>query len=245
MKTIEIQTQKEFDELPDSLEVLTKIKITGNLSYINRNIKNGYTSVSGSATIKSVYGSATIEYVSGSATIKSVSGSATIESVSMNTIIRIVDDRVNIKEAQQEAVLVYQNCKGSPKKKDKTVIINHTKTAKFNLENFINIYNVPQKGTKLTLFKIVQNDYTDFHTGQIKYKIGATVTCPDWNPDQKIECGAGLHLSPSPHYCKRFNKPGKILKCEVDVKDIVVHPNPQYPYKVRCKKVKVVEEIKE
>ena len=96
----------------------------------------------------------------------------------------------------------------------------------------------------LILYKSVQKNYTDFYTGQVKYEVGKTVVCPDWDDRQSRECGGGLHLSPSIDLCKRFNK-GIYLKCEVSIKDILVHKNPDMPEKVRCKKVKVLEEIKD
>ncbi len=123
-------------------------------------------------------------------------------------------------------------------------IIN-TKTVKsFNLKKFINIYNVEKSGkTKIILYKSVTDSYKDFHNGTINYKVGTTVTCPDWNNEFTGECGYGLHLCGKPEQTQTFNK-GKILKCEVAIKDIVVHNNPKYPTKVRCRKVKVLEEVK-
>jgi hypothetical protein len=178
----------------------------------------------------------------------SVYGSATIKSVSMHTIIRIMSNSVVILTAQQQAVLIYQNCKGCPKKKDATVQIVRTKKAKYTLENFINIYNVQKKSKeskKIILYKFVQHDYTDFYTSKIKYEIGKTVKAPDWDKNLNVECGGGLHLSPSVEICKNFNKSnnGHALRCEVLISDIVVHPTPQYPNKIRCKKCFVVEEI--
>ena len=273
MKTIIIESQKEFDALPVAFDEYTEIRIVGKLNKVDKTFKNAFMSVygsatiesvsdsatiksvyatiesvSGSATIKYVYGSATIESVSGSATIKSVSGSATIESVSMNTIIRIMSNSVVILTAQQQAVLIYQNCKGCPKKKDATVQIVRTKKAKYTLENFINIYNVQKKSKgskKIILYKFVQHDYTDFYTSKIKYEIGKTVNAPDWDKNLNVECGGGLHLSPSIEICKNFSKSnnGHALRCEVLISDIVVHPTPQYPNKIRCKKCFVVEEI--
>jgi hypothetical protein len=214
-------------------------------------------SVSDSATIESVSDSATIEYVSGSATIESVSDSATIESVSdsatieyvsMNTIIRIISDSATIVIAQQQAVLVYQNCKGDPKKKDVTVQVIRTQKATYALENFVGIYNVQKVSKyskKIILYKYVKHDYTDFYSGKIKYEVGKTVEAPDWNADNDIECGGGLHLSSSIEHCKRFNnsKDGHALQCEVLIADIVVHPSPVFPFKIRCKKCFVVKEI--
>ena len=79
----------------------------------------------------------------------------------------------------------------------------------------------------------------DFWSNTIKYE--NTVVCPDWNSDNNIECGNGLHLSPSPSLALGYNE-GLVLECEVDLDDMVV-----YKYdisKVRCRKVKVLGEYK-
>ena len=201
-------------------------------------------SVSGSAQINSVYGSAQINSVSGSAQINYVSGSAQINYVSMNAIIRIISSGVSILEAHQNVVLVYQNSDGLPKEKDDTVIINRTKQAKFNLQNFIKIYGVEgNSDEKLILYKFVKKNYTDFYSGKIEYKIGASVIAPDWNTDN--ECGGGLHVGATIDFAKSFylNTEGRSLKVEVAMADIGVHPNPDYPHKIKCKKLKVLEEI--
>ena len=163
----------------------------------------------------------------------------------MNVIVRIVGSNARILEARQQVVLVYQNCTGGPKKYDDSVIINRTQEAQFDLQTFIRVYGVCQQNEKIFLYKFVQQDYTDFFTGKVKYKVGATIECPDWNTDINKECGGGLHLSPSIEFCKQFNDHpnGRTLKCEVATDDILVHPNPRYPFKVRCKRVKVLEEI--
>ena len=50
-----------------------------------------------------------------------------------------------------------------------------------------------------------------------------------------------MHLSPTLKEALLYNK-GKILKCAVDLKDFVVYA--QNITKVRCRKVKVIEEVK-
>jgi len=114
------------------------------------------------------------------------------------------------------------------------------------LDNFIKGYGVKTENNKLVLYKFVRKNYTDFFTRKIKYEIGTIVKCPDWDSNENKECGGGLHVSPSIKFCKRFNnsKDGHALKVLVDPKDIVVHPNPQYPYKIRCRQLTVVKEIK-
>ena len=200
--------------------------------------------VSGSASIKRVYGSASIKHVSESASIQDVSGSASIQHVSMNAIIRISGDSVQISEARQSVVLIYQGCQGQPQHQDDAVIVNRTKIADFTLEIFIKTYDVQQADGKLILYKSVRDDYTDFYSGTVKYEPGTVVECRDWDPSPDRECGSGLHLSPSIEHCKRF-RAGKYMRCEVAIADILVHKRPQYPYKVRCKRVFVVGEVHE
>ena len=105
---------------------------------------------------------------------------------------------------------------------------------------FLDFYNLtPTKAGYIILFKSVNPETNcDFYTGRIKYE--GTVECPDWNPDPEIQCGHGLHLSATPKDALDYNPNGKILKCKVNIKDIVI-----YPYdisKVRCQKVQVLKE---
>jgi len=96
--------------------------------------------------------------------------------------------------------------------------------------------HTPDKDGFVVLYKSVKDDYTDFKTGKIKYVIGKEVIAPDWKDDINIECGNGLHLCPIPEHTQDFNK-GKILRCLVSPDDILIHPSPKYPTKVRCRKV--------
>jgi len=94
------------------------------------------------------------------------------------------------------------------------------------------------------LYKIVNEEYKDFWTDSVLYKIGTVVNCPDFDENSALECGKGLHLSPTIDEAKQFNQSGHILKCLVDKKDVFVFEiNPQYPNKVRCRKVFVKEEV--
>jgi len=204
-------------------------------------IKNVYDS----ANIKNIQNSATIECVYGSAIIERIDNLATIKYVAMNAIVKVASKEVKILEARQQIVIIYQGCEGKPKKYDKTITIKYITKAVFDLINFVNIYKVKKIKNKLILYKFVQSDYTDFYTGKIKYEVGKVVKCPDWNSNINNECGGGLHLSSSINNCKKFHESedGHALKCEVDIKDILIHPNPLYPEKVRCREVKVLEEI--
>jgi len=195
--------------------------------------------------VRRMYDLAQVRHIFGSAQIKSMFGLTQIKYMSMNSTAKILSTDVIIHEARQNVILIYQDCTGSPRIKDDSVIINYTKSAESILNNFIKGYDVKTENNKLVLYKFVRKNYTDFFTGTIEYKIGTIVKCPDWNSNADIECGGGLHVSPSIEFCKRFNnsKDGHALKVLVDPKDIIVHPNPIYPYKIRCRQLEVLEEI--
>ena len=123
-------------------------------------------------------------------------------------------------------------------KKDKTVtIIDHTKIElNYSKTEFKEIYDLEIKNNKIILYKSVNPEtFCDFRTNTIKYK--GVVTCPDFDPSNDRECGGGLHLCARPSQALTFNT-GQLLKCEVDLKDIVVYS--KNIEKVRCKKVKVL-----
>jgi len=196
--------------------------------------------VSGSATIQRVSGSATIQRVFGSATIQDVFGSATIQRVYENAIITIVSNTAIIEKALQESIIIFKNCTNKIFDCESSVTVLHKNTAKHNLKTFLTIYNLTEtENNYIILYKSINpKNNCDFYTGKIKYE--GVVTCPDWNSDTNIQCGCGLHLSPTPENALQYNK-GKILKCKVNIKDISI-----YPYditKVRCKKVEVIEEM--
>jgi hypothetical protein len=93
----------------------------------------------------------------------------------------------------------------------------------------------------MILYKSVNpENHCDFYTGKIKYQ--GVVECPDFDQNSDRQCGGGLHLSPLPEMALKYNE-GKVLKCEVDINDIVVFPTDIT--KVRCRKVKVLGEYKD
>jgi hypothetical protein len=266
MREIIVHTQKELDVAVKEKDV--EIVIQGTTEWLSVYDNATIQSVSDNATIKYVSGNATIQYVSGNATIKYVSGNATIRYVSGNATIRYVYDNATIKYVYDNATIkyVYGNatikiyspdviiygcfmcaiiimigCVCKIKKKQKTVSIVKTKKAEsYTKQDFLNIYGTDKNGN-VTLYKSVNpKNNKDFYTGKIKYE--GTVTCPDWNGDNTIQCGNGLHLSPIPHQALNYNN-GKLLECKVNKKDFVVYPLDIT--KVRCKKVTVIGEYKQ
>ena len=268
MKEIKIKTQKQFDKLPKTFKEYTHINIIKDINIISYTPDNSYISVSGSAVVKSVSGSAVVksvsgsavvesvsgsavvEYVSGSAVVKYVSGSAVVKYVSGNSIVKILSDSVKINNIGAESTIVLQGCDiivGNIY--DNATIVKHKK-AKYSINEFINRFNVEKTDNGIILYKIVNDNYKDHWTNTVNYKTKSDIVkCPDWLEDNTIECGNGLHLSPSVHFCKQFNNKGIALKCEVLILDsngkpnILVHENPDSPQKVRCKKIRVIEDL--
>ena len=86
-----------------------------------------------------------------------------------------------------------------------------------------------------TLFKAVGDDYRSPHG--VVYLPDTTPSAPDWDGG-KEECGGGLHFSPSPAAARAFNpKAKRYVACPVRLSEIAVHPNANYPEKVKAKEV--------
>ena len=103
---------------------------------------------------------------------------------------------------------------------------------------------------EIILYKCVDPETScDFRTGTIKYEIGKESIAPDWVNDNTIQCGNGLHLSPTALGTLKYNS-GKVLKCLVSPNDVCVYASDIS--KVRCRAVRPIavvnlrgEEIKE
>jgi hypothetical protein len=124
-------------------------------------------------------------------------------------------------------------------KKHKTAKI--IKQTKGKITNSMFFETVDSVKGGVILYKAVNPEtFCDFQTGKIKYE--GEVTCPDFDPDKNRECGGGLHLSPTPEMALSYHV-GKVLKCLVKKEDIVIYHDGNYT-KVRCRKVKVLSEVK-
>jgi predicted aspartyl protease len=189
----------------------------------------------------------TIEFIdiceNGKASIE-IADNATIHYAYGNAIINIYSPTVKIEKARDNAILI---CYAKPqlKSKSKLVKIINTEIAKPNMTitKFIDRYQVEFDGKDLILYKSVNPDNSnDFKTGTIKYEIGKTVEAPDWDSKYTKECGRGLHLSPTPFFALKFNV-GKVLRCRAKRSHCKTVSYPQYPEKIRCKKVEVLSEV--
>ncbi len=67
------------------------------------------------------------------------------------------------------------------------------------------------------------------------YTPGTIPVAPDWDGGTN-ECGGGLHFSPSPAMTREFAQNAvKYVACPVALKDIAVHPDGDYPQKVKAR----------
>ena len=88
-----------------------------------------------------------------------------------------------------------------------------------------------------TLFKAVDDDYSTDNGRKygVSYKPGSNPIAKDWDGGE-AECGGGLHFSPHPKMALEFNPTAKrFVACQVKLSDIAVHPDGDYPQKVKAK----------
>ncbi len=159
-----------------------------------------------------------------------------------NSSIKVYSEYCELKKAMQESVIINIGIKNKPKKQDKTSTTLYKKISEWTKNKFLDLYKNQVNKNKIILYKSVNPETEcDFYTGKINYKDNTIVECPDWNGDKNIQCGNGLHLSPTPQLALSYNK-GKIKVCEVTIKDFVIYSKDIT--KVRCKKVKVIGDWK-
>ena len=248
MKTIIVKTQKELDELPKSFDEYTEIHI--------RSAEQAWLSIKYSPDNATIIlwesshailrgSSHAILWESSHAILRGSSHAELRESshaiLRGNSSTKIHDSSVTIDALLEQSIAICINKKCIVKKKDKTAQVIVCPQVLYNTTSFADIYkNNLVDGKYIILYKSVNPDtLCDFYTGKIKYE--GVVTCPDWNPDKNIQCGNGLHLSPTPEMALSYSQ-GKVLKCKVALKDIAVYGTDIT--KVRCKKVEVIGEVK-
>lgn len=250
MDTVFIRNQKELDAVDpnDKIKVIIDapsielFSISKTYYWLDIKGQSVIQHVSDSATIQHVYGSAAIRYVSGSAAIQYIYGSATIQSVYGSATIGSVCGSANIGVAGGNSVIIADHKKIKIKTKHKAqVVYRSQERCSIGAKDFAEIMGITVTRGSVCLFKSVNpQNHMDFYTGEIKYK--GVVKCPDFDPDPSIQCGKGLHLSPTPEFALSYNQ-GKVLKCRVALKDIAVFSEDLT--KVRCRRVKVIGEHKQ
>jgi len=110
---------------------------------------------------------------------------------------------------------------------------------------YIKRFKIEQNGDKVYLYKRVSHDFKtqEGTINETLWEVGTTVEHPNWNPTER-ECGRGkFHACAFPHWCSLFrsNQDDKLIKIEVDVKDLYEWTdNPYYPQKIAFRKGKVI-----
>ena len=94
-------------------------------------------------------------------------------------------------------------------------------------------WGVTVDGEMALLYKGVGGDYHSPHGGD--YTPGTVPVADDWDGGGR-ECGGGFHFSPTPHMTREFNPDAtKYVACPVALEDIAVHPDGDYPQKVKAR----------
>ena len=244
MNVIKIQTQAEFDALPDN--IAAKIQIVGELSKIDRFLQNGRVSVSGSAKIGSVFGSAKIDYVSGSAKIDSVSDSAKIDYVCSTASVNIYNDCSPVLLGFAVAWIFNKLSKPIKKSATAQIIIVESKDT---LTDWINNNPVEINEERFILYKRVSADFkTQENTiNETVWTVGQTITHPNWKPETD-ECGQNkFHACSRPTFCNEFRKTegDRYIAIQVKREDLFAWKNPQYPFKIAFRTGTVLYECDE
>jgi hypothetical protein len=93
-------------------------------------------------------------------------------------------------------------------------------------------YGLPVREGVVALYKAVRKNWHSRHGGD--YTPGTVPRAPDWDGG-KAECGGGYHFSPHPAMALAFDlEATKFVACPVALAEIAVHPDGDYPEKVKA-----------
>lgn len=91
------------------------------------------------------------------------------------------------------------------------------------------------------LYKALDQDFCARYMN-FRYLPGTVVEAPDWDPT--IECGGGLHFSPTPQQALTFNTfAEKFVACKVKLSEMIVHSKGIIPEKVKAPRVYEIFEV--
>ena len=223
MKEISIKTQSEFDNLPSSFEEFTYICIYGEVS-VSRNPGNAQVTARENAQVTA----------GGNAQV-TAGGNVCVHNYSSEPVLLF---------GLAVCFLLNSLAKAIKKSNTPTIIKGLFKDGK--TENWLELEGVSILEQKVVLFKRVSSLYkTQENTpNETIWKIGETLTVPNWKPDGQ-ECGVGkFHACSYPYFCDEFRdeKGDKYVAIQVSVKDLFSWPNPSYPHKIAFRKGKVLYE---
>ena len=102
------------------------------------------------------------------------------------------------------------------------------------VQDWCDYYGVEIKNGVAILYKALNDDFTSPYG--LSYAPGSQPVAPDWDGGQ-VECGGGLHFSPSPAMAMEFHASAtKYVGCPVAVHECAVNPDGAYPQKVKAKR---------
>lgn len=103
------------------------------------------------------------------------------------------------------------------------------------IRDWCEFYGVKIQGGFVTLYKALDSDFLS--PRGTSYAPGSKPEATDWDGGEK-EFGKGLHFSPSPYMAKAFNRGAiKFVACPIRASEIALHPNGEYPEKVKARAV--------
>ena len=220
MKEVKVKTQAELDAVIKAGDLA--ICVEGSFSITD----NATVEAWGNATVRA-WGNATVR-AGGNATVRA-GDNATVRAVA-NVFIRLFSA---LKITASASVIVMRYDDGKCKVNGGKIIeTGKPKTpAQWCIHHGIEI----KKGQRtVLLYKALNINFKANHN-DFDYTPGTTPIATDWD-DGHAECGGGLHFSPTPFQALSFNPEAKrFVACPVDLKDIVVHPDGDYPEKIKAK----------
>jgi hypothetical protein len=185
----------------------------------------------GSATVRAydsatvtAYDSATVT-ASGSATV-TASGSATVTAYDSATVRAYDSATVTASGYVPVIVKAKHKCKITGGRVIEFPLLD-------TIEKWCEFYGLEIVDGIVTLYKAVGDDYKSARGAD--YSPGNSPVASDWDGGIQ-ECGKGLHFSPNPMMTLEFVYDSKkFCGCPVKVSELSVHPNGEYPQKVKAK----------
>ncbi len=122
------------------------------------------------------------------------------------------------------------------KSKDSHCMGRHIGDKPLTPKEYLSDCGIDMEGEFVILYKSVRANFASFRSEDVKYIIGSEIIAPDWDKNADIECGKGLHLSPTVQQARSFNNKGLYLACRVRLSDIANLPSyAKYPDKIRVR----------
>ena len=144
-------------------------------------------------------------------------------------VIYTAKDASDIRTALREAVLYGANLSGAKN---------------FNAWRTDDLRLLLHQTGKIRAYKLVDADYRSpiQSNRKLTYKIGETVKTKTCDPDESMQCAAGINIASLPWCCREWSEGFHILLVEFTAKDIVAIPFGT-DGKFRVERCKVVEEL--